>query len=43
VFVGTVDALVAKIRELRDRLGISTFMLGDVDEMAPVVERLAGT
>ena len=43
VFVGTVDALVAKIRELRDRLGISSFMLGDIDEMAPVVERLAGT
>lgn len=43
VFVGTVDALVAKLRELRERLGISSFMLGDVDAMAPVVERLAGT
>lgn len=43
VLVGTVEALVAKIRELRERLGISSFMLGDVDALAPVVERLAGT
>lgn len=43
VFVGSVAALVDKIRGLRDQLGISSFMLGDVDSMAPVVERLAGS
>jgi probable F420-dependent oxidoreductase len=43
LYIGTVDALVAKITDLRARLGISTFMLGDVDELRPVVERLAGT
>lgn len=43
VFVGTVGALVAKLLELRERLGITSFMLGDIDGMAPVVERLAGT
>jgi probable F420-dependent oxidoreductase len=43
VFVGTVDFLVAKLRDLRDTLGISSFMLGDIDGMAPVVERLAGS
>lgn len=43
LFIGTVDALVDKIRDLRARLGISSFMLGEVDELAPVVERLAGT
>jgi probable F420-dependent oxidoreductase len=43
IFVGTVDALVAKFQELRERLGISSFMLGDPDTLAPVVERLAGT
>ncbi len=32
-----------KLRELRERLGISSFMLGDIDALAPVVERLAGT
>ena len=43
VFIGSVDGLVAKLRELRDRLGISSFMTGDMDTLAPVVERLAGT
>jgi probable F420-dependent oxidoreductase len=42
-YVGTVDALCEKLIELRERLGISSFMLGGLDEMAPVVERLAGT
>ncbi len=42
-FIGSIDGLAAKFRELRDRLGISSFMLGDVDTLAPVVERLAGT
>lgn len=43
VFVGTIDGLVEKFRVLRERLGISSFMVGDIDELAPVVERLAGT
>jgi probable F420-dependent oxidoreductase len=43
VFIGSVDGLAAKLVELRERLGISSFMLGDVDTLAPVVERLAGT
>ena len=43
LFIGSVETLVAKIQELRARLGISSFMLGEVDELAPVVERLAGT
>jgi len=43
VFIGSVDGLVAKLRELRERLGISSFMTGDIDTLAPVVERLAGT
>jgi len=42
VFIGSVDGLVAKLTGLRDRLGISSFMLGDIDTLAPVVERLAG-
>ncbi len=43
VFIGSIEGLTAKLRELRDRLGISSFMLGDIDTLAPVVERLAGT
>jgi probable F420-dependent oxidoreductase len=43
VFIGSIEGLVEKFRMLRERLGISSLMLGDIDELAPVVERLAGT
>lgn len=43
IFVGSIDRMVEKFTELRERLGISSFMLGGVDDLAPVVERLAGT
>jgi probable F420-dependent oxidoreductase len=43
IFVGSIDGLVEKIRNIRQRLGITSFMVGDVDELAPVVERLAGS
>ncbi|MGC9665590.1 TIGR03621 family F420-dependent LLM class oxidoreductase [Planosporangium sp. 12N6] len=42
VFIGSVDDLTRKIVELRDRFGISSVMVGDIDQLAPVVERLAG-
>jgi len=40
--IGSVDGLVEKFRMLRERLGITSFMVGDIDDLAPVVERLAG-
>ena len=43
VFIGSVNGLVAKLQEQRQRLGISSIMVGDLDTLAPVVERLAGT
>jgi probable F420-dependent oxidoreductase len=43
MFIGSVDGLVEKFRSLRERLGISSIMVGEIDELAPVVERLAGT
>ncbi len=43
IFIGSVDRFVEKFGELRERLGISSFMVGEIDELAPVVERLAGT
>ncbi len=43
VFIGSVDGLVEKFRGLRERFGITSIMVGDVDALAPVVERLAGT
>ncbi len=43
VFIGSIDGLVAKFVALRERLGISSIMTGEIDELAPVVERLAGS
>jgi probable F420-dependent oxidoreductase len=40
VFIGSVDRFVEKFGELREQLGISSFMIGDIDELVPVVERL---
>lgn len=43
IFINTLDGFVRKFQRMRDELGISSIMVGDVDELAPVVERLAGT
>ena len=43
VFIGSIDRFVEKFVELRERLGISSFMVGDLGDLGPVVERLAGT
>jgi hypothetical protein len=43
IFIGSHDRFVEKFTELRDRLGISSFLVGELDELAPVVQRLVGT
>jgi hypothetical protein len=43
VFIGSIARLVEKFQQLREELGISSVLLGDIDELAPVLERLAGT
>ncbi len=43
LYIGSVDSLVEKFLGLRQELGISSFMVGELDDMLPVVERLAGT
>jgi probable F420-dependent oxidoreductase len=43
LFIGSVDRLVEKFQQLREELGITSIMLGGIDELAPVLERLAGT
>ena len=40
IYIGSVDSLTEKFLEMRDELGISSFMTGSVDELGPVVERL---
>jgi probable F420-dependent oxidoreductase len=43
IFIGSHQRFVEKFTELRDRLGISSFLIGDLDQLGPVVEQLAGT
>lgn len=43
IFIGSHDRFVEKFSELRERLRISSFLVGSLDELGPVVERLAGT
>lgn len=42
MFIGSVASLTEKLLGLRERFGISSVMVPDIDELAPVVERLAG-
>ncbi|HXM55192.1 MAG TPA: LLM class F420-dependent oxidoreductase, partial [Candidatus Dormibacteraeota bacterium] len=43
VFFGTVDELVEKCLDMRERFGITNVMAhGQIEEFGPVVERLAG-
>jgi probable F420-dependent oxidoreductase len=43
IWIGSLEELTAKALRLRAELGISSLMLGEVDELAPLVERLSGT
>ena len=43
IFIGSIQGLVEKFQMLRARLGISSFMVGEVDELSAVVEQLAGS
>jgi probable F420-dependent oxidoreductase len=43
IFIGSVERFVEKFSELRERLGINSFLVGSLDELGPVVERLAGS
>lgn len=43
VYIGSVASLADKFVRLREQLGISSIMLGELGELDPVVERLAGT
>jgi probable F420-dependent oxidoreductase len=40
LFLGSVDRLVEKFLQLREELGITSIMVGDGDDLVPVVERL---
>ena len=42
VFIGSIKDLTRKFPDLRERFGISSFLIDDLDALAPVVEELAG-
>ena len=42
MFIGSIKDLTRKFADLRERFGISSFLIDDLDAMAPVVEELAG-
>lgn len=41
VFIGSVDRLVEKFEQLREDLGVTSILLGDIGELEPVLARLA--
>ena len=41
-FIGSIKDLTRKFADLRERFGISSFLIDDLDALAPVVEDLAG-
>jgi probable F420-dependent oxidoreductase len=43
IFIGSIDRFVEKFNQLRERLGVNSFLVGDLTALGPVVERLAGT
>jgi probable F420-dependent oxidoreductase len=42
IFVGSMAGLAEKFERLRDQLGISSFMVGEMGPLDPLVERMAG-
>ena len=42
MFIGSTKDLARKFADLRERFGISSFLIDDLDALAPVVEELAG-
>jgi probable F420-dependent oxidoreductase len=40
LFIGSIDRLVEKFLQLREELGITSILLGDLGELTPVLERL---
>ena len=43
VMIGSAESLAEKFVMLRERLGITSFLVGDVGPLDAVVGRLAGT
>jgi probable F420-dependent oxidoreductase len=42
IFIGSLDGLAEKLLMLRERLGVTSIMVGEIEPLAPLVQRLAG-
>jgi probable F420-dependent oxidoreductase len=42
IFIGSLDSLAEKFLLLRERFGVTSIMVGEIEPLAPLVERLAG-
>jgi hypothetical protein len=42
MFIASIKDLARKFTDLRERFGISSFLINDLDALAPGVEQLAG-
>ncbi len=43
IFINSIEGYVERFQELRERFGISSFMVGELGDLDPVVKRLAGS
>ena len=43
IFIASIDGFVDKFQALRERFGVSSIMVGAMEDLAPVVARLAGS
>jgi hypothetical protein len=43
IFIGSIEGYVTRFREMRERYGITSIMVGQMGPLDAVVERLAGT
>jgi len=43
IFIGSLESLAEKLLMLRERLGVTSIMVGEIEPLAPLVQRLAGT
>ncbi|MBA3796777.1 MAG: hypothetical protein H0X20_06070 [Chloroflexi bacterium] len=43
IFIASMDGFVDKFQMLRVRLAITCIMVGAIDDLAPIVKRLAGS
>jgi hypothetical protein len=42
IFINSIEGYVEWFQELRERFGLTSFMVGEMGDQDPIVERLSG-